>query len=166
MSTDRVDLRKISVSSPEDMKAVALNVALLQNDWQRVFMWAEILEHETSWHVIPFENLKHAIAVLDKSLPHVFVTHWHIGWDHNHDNPVTQLVVSLKRRRGHPGIGAGPLIIGTYRRDSNYYNEESFLPFIARTYDYHMESLVWDMEEFTDTLARELWYHLPRAQKT
>jgi len=166
MSPEPVDLRTMIVSSPADVIAVPLDVALLQNDEEMVFLWAEVLEHLTSWHVIPFQTLEHAIAFLEKSLPHIFVTHWHLGWDHKQDNPVTQLVARLKEQRGRPGIGTGPLIVGTYRRDSGYYDQETFLPFIEQTYDCHMESLIWDMKEFINTLARELWYHLPRVKST
>lgn len=164
MPLDRVDLRKLTVSSPKDIRAVPLDVALLQNDNDTVFLWADSLELFTCWHVIPFESLEHAIAYLEQSLPHVFVTHWHLDWEHTHDNPVTQLVLHLKNRRGSPGIGGGPFIVGTYNWDSDYYYDEAFIPFLEKTYDYHTESIISEMEQFIDTLIHELWRYLPACR--
>lgn len=162
MTRERVDLRAVEVRSPESLKRLSLEMALLQNNYDISSIWAEYLEFSTSWRAIPLESLEHAVDFLAREPSHIFLTHWHIGLDHGYNNPVTQLVAGLRERRGGPGIGAGPLLIGTYRKDSSYYTNHKveFNRFLTENYDYFMEFKAILPRDFLNTILRALWRHL------
>lgn len=160
MQSDRIRLHHLAVASAEDLKRLPLEVAVLQNDLEMAETWADLMSIATSWRVTPLESLEHAVHYLERRLPHVLIIHWHRGSDHEHANPVTDLVHRLKRRRQQPGIGAGPFLAGTYWHDSDYYRDPTFMPFIERTYDCTID-LAEVGSDPLDTLTRELWARLP-----
>lgn len=158
MSTDRIDLRTLAARSPEDLRWMTLEIVLLQSHGPRAFMWADKLQHETSWKLFPLASLEHAVPFFKKTLPHVFVVHWHMGSDHDYNSAVTRLVRRIKRRRGKPGIGTGPLIIGTYHSDSCD-DFPSLIPFLKRTYDCLLEHR--EAKDLAPKVIEALWSYLP-----
>lgn len=157
MSPDRIDLLTLLAQSPEDLRWMPLEIALLYNVRNITFAWAERLSQETDWKLFPLASLEHAIPFFKKTVPHVLVIHWHTGWDHNYNSPVTRLVRGIKRRRGKPGIGRGPLIVGTYHQESC---EEipSLMPFLKRTYDCLLE--FGESTHLAAKLIDALWNYL------
>jgi WD40 repeat protein len=165
MNNDTIDLLNLRVSSFNELKDIRLEVALLQNNPDNVYSLARLIETSTLWNVRPFSKYEHAIDVLATWTPHIFITHWHLGWDHRANNQITNLVNRFRETRGAPGVGRGPFLVGTYRSDADYFHHENFLDFLNQTYDYHIESLVFDFDRFLTSIIQHLWQMLPTVLK-
>ena len=115
---DFTDLLSIRLDSARRVQYVPLIVGILQNDDHVAEVLATALKKRTRWRILPFDSFEHARRVaLDQNL-HVFLTHWHIGTDHNVDSKITRLVQTLRERRGGPGVGSGPLLAASFNPDT------------------------------------------------
>lgn len=152
----RVDLRTLRVSFPEALTQLPLDIAILNGRWGYTSEQADAIRKGRRWNPLPFASLSHAAEILNQRLTHIFVTHWHIGADHRFESDITQLVRDLKKARGLPGIGSGPLLVATYHTPL----DKDLSDFLEKTYDCHMTLL----QAFTDPvqwLAEQLWARLP-----
>jgi len=141
MGNERVDLASLDVVSPDALRSLPLDVGILRNDWRVTRILAQFFEQHTSWRAFPFETYEHAKNVLDGQPLHIFATHWHIGGDHRFNNEVTQLVERLKKKRGTPGVGRGPLLVATCHSLAPRQNppDSELLSLLETTYDLYLE---------------------------
>jgi hypothetical protein len=160
MQPDRVDLGHLALAGAEDLKRLTLEVAILHDDHEVVENWITLISSFTSWHALPLEGLEHAAYYLKRTLPHILIAHWHYGGDYRHTNPLTNLVLRFKRRRQKSRIGVGPLLVGTYWDDSEYYRDPTFMPFIERTYDCSIDLADMFGLSLIEMLTLQLWAHL------
>ena len=160
MQNDKVNLLNLKVISYKELKNIPLEVSLLQNDNDTVFSWAKILGSKTAWNIRPFEKYNDLVEVLKTWTPQIFVTHWHFGNDHRFNNPVSSVIKELKDSRGGPGIGKGPLLIGTYFEDWNY--NDQFIQFLNDAYDFNKNLPIGNFDQFIVSITHRLWELLPQ----
>ena len=160
MEHTRVDLRELIVPNATALTSIPLEVALLLRSWDATIVRGLILQEETKWLPLRFRSLSHAMDVLARRPVHILVVHWHVDSQHTFDNNVTQFVKTLKSKRGFPGIGSGPLLVGAWMSGTDA-DEDHLLEFLRDTYDCHMNYLQTGPDEFTSWLAEQLWTLLP-----
>lgn len=157
MESERIDFESLEVFSADVLRSLPLNVGILQDDKDESSIMALFLSHTVSaWRPFPFETFEHAIEKLEREPFHVFVTHWHIGRDHGVDNRVTRLVQRLRKDRGTPGVGRGPLLVATY----NFIHSDLFDKGpLGNTYDLCLPK---PSSELTLEIVSRLFEMLPR----
>jgi hypothetical protein len=155
---NEIDFRNLDVDSADILKSLELKAGVLLNGPALTGTIAEMLKKETLWRVFPFESFAHTEKILERESLHVFVTHWHIGVDHDANNKVTRLVKRLKTARGGPGIGRGPFIVATVTGSADEFSPGK--PFLDATYDFYF-SIPLSQSKLVDMLVSRLFLVLP-----
>lgn len=148
-----IDITTLENPSPDELLRLPLEVGLWQNNLESGLIANHAFSELTSWKTYWFESSSHMLDRLEHLSLHILMTHCHD--ENNNDHSIDHCADRLRVSRGSPGVGTGPLLVGTAVR----FGEE--LLSLKKRYDL-VVIIPYDAFELANEVAQCLWSLLPK----